>query len=332
MSTPGGGVVTSTTSGDLVIETNGLRKEFSGRSGTRVAVADLDLAVTRGGVHGFLGPNGSGKTTTIRMLLGLVRPTSGTGSVLGQPLHAPQRFLHRVGAMIEGPAFTPALSGADNLRVLARAGGLPLDRVAPVLDRVGLADRGADPYRSYSLGMKQRLGIAAALLPAPDLLVLDEPTNGLDPAGIAQVRDLIGQFREDGMTVFVSSHLLSELEQVADHLVMIRSGRLAFQGTVAELVTQRPTTIALRPDRRDDLGRVAEIAAAAGLPATMQGEDELVVELPPSMSREDSYSRAAQLNRRAHDADILLARIELRRPTLEDAFLQMTGLQSGDVR
>lgn len=311
-----------------VIATSALTKVYRGRK----VVDGLDLEVPTGVVCGFVGPNGAGKTTTIRMLLGLVRPTSGSGTVLGEPLPAPNRFLPRVGAMIEGPAFTPALSGTDNLRVLARTGGLPLDRVDVVLARVGLASRSGDPYRSFSLGMKQRLGIAAALLPSPELLVLDEPTNGLDPAGIMQIRDLIGQFRDDGMTVFVSSHLLTELEQVADHLVMIRSGRLVFQGTVAELLARRPPTIALRPHRRPDTDRVAAIAGAIGLTATSQDDGEVLVSLPPSMSRDESFSCAAELNRRAHDVDIVLARVDVRRPTLEGAFLEMTGRGSGDVR
>ncbi|MEP6560399.1 MAG: ABC transporter ATP-binding protein [Nakamurella sp.] len=311
-----------------VITTSGLTKVYRGRT----VVDSLDIEVPAGVVCGFVGPNGAGKTTTIRMLLGLVRPTSGSGTVLGEPLQAPERFLRRVGAMIEGPAFTPALSGADNLRVLARAGGLPPDRVDVVLDRVGLASRRSDRYRSYSLGMKQRLGIAAALLPSPNVLVLDEPTNGLDPAGIVEIRDLISQFRADGMTVFVSSHLLSELEQVADHLVVIRSGRLVFQGTVADLIARRPPTIVMRPENRYDTDRLAGLAKEMGLVPVLQDDGEVLVSLSPSMSRDESYSSAAELNRRAHRADILLARLDMRRPTLEDAFLELTGGRSGDVK
>jgi ABC-2 type transport system ATP-binding protein len=313
--------------GSAVIRTSGLTKAFGGRA----VVDGLGFDVPAGVVCGFVGPNGAGKTTTIRMLLGLVRPTSGSGEVLGQPLEQPDRFLPRVGAMIEGPAFTAGLSGTDNLRALARAGGVPLRRVDEVLDRVGLGARGADRYRSYSLGMKQRLGIAAALLPEPDLLVLDEPTNGLDPAGILQIRDLIAEFRADGMTVFVSSHLLSELEQVADHLVMIRAGRLVFQGPLQELVAQHPPTITLRPERQGDVRLVESIVGSAGLTASAEDLDVLV-QLPPSTTAEESFARAADLNRRAHEADVVLARLDVQQPSLEEAFLTMAGADSGDVR
>jgi len=218
--------------GGFAVRLRGLTKIF----GRRTAVDRLDLDIPAGVVCGFVGPNGAGKTTTIRMLLGLVRPTAGVGTVLGRPLGDPPRYLPEVGALIEGPAFEPGLSGIDNLRVHAHAGGLPLDGVAEALERVGLTGRGQDRYRSYSLGMKQRLGIAAALLPRPRLLILDEPTNGLDPAGIAQTRDLIAGLRDDGMTVLVSSHLLSEIEQVADHLLLVQEGRSVFAGPVADLV------------------------------------------------------------------------------------------------
>ncbi len=178
-----------------------------------------------GSVCGFVGPNGAGKTTTIRMLLGLVRPTAGNGTILGGSLTEPATYLHKVGALIESPAFYPQLSGRENLKVLARLGRLPLGAVEPVLERSGLLARAGDRYRSYSLGMKQRLGIAAAMLAGPELLILDEPTNGLDPAGIVEMRSLIRSFAEDGITVLVSSHLISEIEQICDYVIMIRAGR-----------------------------------------------------------------------------------------------------------
>ena len=212
----------------VAIETHDLTKRF----GDRVAVDHANLSIPTGAVSGFIGPNGAGKTTTMRMLLGLVRPTAGTGSVLGEPLSAPERYMSRIGAMIEGPTFYGPLSGRANLVVLARLAQLPLQRVDEGLERVGLTDRGNDPFRAYSHGMKQRLGIAAALLPRPELLVLDEPTNGLDPAGIGEVRSLLRSLRDDGITVFVSSHLLAELEQICDHVVMIQLGQLMYQGTV----------------------------------------------------------------------------------------------------
>jgi ABC-2 type transport system ATP-binding protein len=182
--------------------------------------------VPRGVVAGFIGPNGAGKTTTMAMLLGLVRPSSGTGTVLGAPLDHPERFLHSVGALVEGPALWPALTGVENLRVLARLSDHDESRIDAMLDLVGLSDRAHDRFGEYSLGMKQRLAIAGALLGDPQLLVLDEPTNGLDPAGITEIRELIARVASDDRTVLVSSHLLAELEHVSDWLLIIDDGRL----------------------------------------------------------------------------------------------------------
>jgi ABC-2 type transport system ATP-binding protein len=312
---------------EYAVQTQGLQKSYGGR----IVVDDVDLHLPTGVVSGFVGPNGAGKTTTIRMLLGLVRPTAGSGNVLGQSINRPTRYLPQVGALIEGPAFTPSLSGANNLTVLARAGGLPTARVGEVLERVGLGDRGHDAYKAYSLGMKQRLGIAAALLPQPRLLILDEPTNGLDPAGIVQVRDLISSFRDEGMTVFVSSHLLAEIEQVADHLVMIQEGRLVFQGPVQELVAAQVPELLAVPERLQDVDLVADIAAALGWPANL-AEGVVRVQMPVNLDRDQHAERATELNRRAHAVGVTLSRLEVRRPTLEQAFFTVTGTASGDVR
>jgi ABC-2 type transport system ATP-binding protein len=308
------------------VQTTGLQKSYGGR----IVVDDVDLRLPTGVVSGFVGPNGAGKTTTIRMLLGLVRPTAGSGQVLGQPIDKPTCYLPQVGALIEGPAFTPSLSGANNLKVLARAGALPTARVGEVLERVGLGDRGNDPYKAYSLGMKQRLGIAGALLPQPRLLILDEPTNGLDPAGIVQVRDLISSFRDEGMTVFVSSHLLAEIEQVADHLVMIQEGRLVFQGPVHELVAAQVPELLAVPERPQDLDLVADIAAALGWPAHL-ADGILRVQMPVNLDHAQHAERATELNRRAHAVGVTLSRLEVRQPTLEQAFFTVTGTASGDV-
>jgi ABC-2 type transport system ATP-binding protein len=312
--------------GGFAVQTTGLQKSYGGR----IVVDDVDLHLPTGVVSGFVGPNGAGKTTTIRMLLGLVRPTAGSGLVLGQPIDRPTRYLPQVGALIEGPAFTPSLSGANNLKVLARAGGLPTSRVGEVLERVGLGDRGQDPYKAYSLGMKQRLGIAAALLPQPRLLILDEPTNGLDPAGIVQVRDLISSFRDEGMTVFVSSHLLAEIEQVADHLVMIQQGKLVFQGPVQELVAAQVPELLATPERPQDVDLVADIAAALGWPANLT-DGVVRVQMPTNLDHAQHAERATELNRRAHAVGVVLSRLEVRQPTLEQAFFTVTGTASGDV-
>ena len=218
--------------GTLAIETRGLSKHF----GKRKAVDGLTISIPAGVIAGFVGPNGAGKTTTIRLLLGLVRPNAGSATILGQPLTHPRSYLPRVGALIEAPAFYPSLSGRTNLEVLARLVGHSHSRVSQLLEMVELSDRAKDPVRKYSQGMKQRLGVAMALLPDPDLLILDEPANGLDPLGIIQMRDLLRRLREQGKTIFLSSHLLGELEQVTDWLVMLNQGKALFSGPARDLL------------------------------------------------------------------------------------------------
>src|ERR1039458_9971346 len=231
-STPRTAAHMETSPGEPAVVTEGLTKRF----GERVAVDRIDIELPAGVVSGFVGPNGAGKTTTIQMLLGLMRPTSGTAQVLGHPISEPAAYLARVGALIESPSFYPTLSGRRNLEVLTRLGRLDRHRVAGVLELVELTDRAGDLVRSYSLGIKQRLGVAVALLPDPELVILDEPTNGLDPAGIREIRSLLRSLTDRGITVFVSSHLLSEIEAICDHLVMIESGRIAFQGSIDEML------------------------------------------------------------------------------------------------
>ncbi len=282
------------------VVTRGLTKRF----GKRLAVDDLDLLIPARSITGFVGPNGAGKTTTIRMLLGLIRPTEGTGTVLGHPLGHARTYLSRVGALIEGPTFYPALSGRENLMVLARLGGLSKRRVDTVLQRVGLAARGADPFRTYSLGMRQRLGIAAALLPAPDLLVLDEPTNGLDPHGIAEIRAMLRSFADDGMTVFVSSHLLAEIQQICEHLVVIEAGRLLFQGGVDDLLAARAPELIVRTENPADARRLLVLVRATGLSAAVVGEREST-----TLEISADCSWAADLNRLAMANGIALVHL-----------------------
>jgi ABC-2 type transport system ATP-binding protein len=227
---------------ELAIETRGLSKEFRGARGRRhLAVEDLDLQVPYGGVHGFLGPNGSGKTTTIRLLLGLARASAGEMRLLGEPVpRALPQVIGRVGAVVEQPRFLPGFTGERNLALLARAAGLPEQRVGESIERVGLAGREGDRYRTYSLGMKQRLAIAATLLKKPDLLILDEPTNGLDPGGIRDIRGMIRDLGRSGVTVLLSSHLLAEVQQVCDSVSIIGQGRLLSSGRVGDLVGREP--------------------------------------------------------------------------------------------
>jgi ABC-2 type transport system ATP-binding protein len=233
------------------------------RYGTRTAVDNLDVELPSGVVAGFVGPNGAGKTTTMAMLLGLVRPTAGTGTVLGASIDEPAAYLPRVGALIESPAFYPALSGAENLRMFATVGGQSTASIPALLDTVGLSGRGGDRYRSYSLGMKQRLGIAAALLGDPDLLILDEPANGLDPQGVREMRSLVADLAGTGRTVLVSSHDLSELEQVCDWLVLIDTGRSLYQGPTRDLLDGVAEGLAVVPQRPESCsGRAVTTSSA----------------------------------------------------------------------
>ncbi|MCU1639749.1 MAG: putative amino-acid transporter ATP-binding protein [Nocardia sp.] len=215
---------------EAIVETDRLTKRY----GSHTAVDAVSMTVRPGEIYGFLGPNGAGKTTTLRMLVGLIRPSGGTATVLGQRPGNPET-LRRIGVLIEGPGFYPYLSGRDNLRVLAKYRGVGREEVEQVLARVALAGRGNDKFRTYSLGMKQRLGVGAALLGHPDLLILDEPTNGLDPAGMAEMRELIIGLAADGHTVVLSSHLLSEVQEICDRVGVISGGRLLAESTVREL-------------------------------------------------------------------------------------------------
>jgi ABC-2 type transport system ATP-binding protein len=298
------------------VVTRGLTKRFA----KRLAVDSVDLRIPAGSITGFVGQNGAGKTTTIRMLLGLIRPTAGTGMVLGEPIGHARAYLGRVGALIEGPTFYPPLSGRENLQVLARLGGLKTQRVEDVLERVGLGARGLDPFRTYSLGMRQRLGIAAALLPEPELLVLDEPTNGLDPHGIAEIRALMRSFADEGMTVFVSSHLLAEIQQICEHLVVIDAGRLLFQGGVEELLAARTPELIVRTENEKDATRLMGLVIDAGHSACIIAENAGV-----SLQISADCSWAAELNRLAMAGGITLVHLSEKRSTLEEAFFEITS-------
>jgi ABC-type multidrug transport system ATPase subunit len=285
---------------ELVIETEALTKRY----GPIGAVEDLALQVRRGEVYGFLGPNGAGKTTTLRMLLGLVRPTSGRASVLGRPPGSPDG-LAGIGAMVEAPGFYPFLSGRDNLRVLAGHAGVHEDRIATVLAEAGLTARAGDRVATYSMGMKQRLGVAAALLKDPELLILDEPTNGLDPAGMAEMRDFIRSLAAGGRTVLLSSHLMGEIEQVTDRVGVIRAGELVAEGTVDELRGQAGLRV-----------RVEPLDAAARVLDGLDGVELVDGEVD---------ARAAQVNRMLVEAGIAVSEIGRRQASLEDVFLELTG-------
>jgi ABC-2 type transport system ATP-binding protein len=296
------------------ITTQGLTKRY----GDRVAVDRLDLEVPTGVVAGFVGPNGAGKTTTMAMLLGLVRPTSGRGSVLGLPLTDPSSYLRRVGALIEGPAFYPALTGRQNLTVVATVAGHDPAQVPDLLRLVGLDGRADDRFGRYSLGMKQRLGIAAALLGDPGLLILDEPANGLDPAGIHEMRALLARVARHDRTVFVSSHVLSELEQVCDWLVMIDNGRLLFQGPATELVGGQVAGLAVGCPTPDALDVLRRVLVSGG-----HRVEEVDGELRVLVDGADPVALAATVNRGAFDAGVVLTELRAVRTNLEDRYLAM---------
>jgi ABC-2 type transport system ATP-binding protein len=299
---------------DLVIETAGLRKEYHGRGHRVVAVDDLDLTVGRGGVHGFLGPNGSGKTTTIRMLLGLASASTGQIRVLGEevPRRLP-RVMDRVGAVVEQPKFLPGMSGRRNLELLARTIGTPAGRLDAALERVGLEERDRDLYKGYSLGMRQRLAIAATLLKAPELLILDEPTNGLDPAGIRDIRELIRALGSQGVTVLLSSHILAEVQQVCDSVSIIAGGRLLSSGTVADLVG-RDASPGVRVGVGDPAA-AAQVLVEAGLRVSRNGTHLYVSDV----------ADAAAITRLLADRGLYVHELVPDRPDLESVFLRLTG-------
>ncbi len=299
------------------VVTSGLTKRF----GQRLAVDAVDIDLPAGVVSGFVGPNGAGKTTTIQLLLGLCRPTSGTAEVLGRPISDPASYLGRVGALIEAPSFYPTLSGRRNLEVLTRLGRIDSGRISEVLAMVELSDRGNDFVRAYSLGMKQRLGVAAALLPDPELCILDEPTNGLDPAGIREMRSVIRGLSDRGISVFVSSHLLAEIEAICDHLVMIDNGRIVFQGGVDKLIDAQQSDIIASPEHPADVQALAELCIAAGKPARAE-QGEVHVQAPEDW--------APELNRQAMAAGITLRGLTVRRASLEEAFFAITEGQSDE--
>ena len=298
------------------IATRALTKRF----GAHAAVDSVDLAVPRGAVYGFLGPNGSGKTTTIRMLLGLILPTAGQAQVLGQTMttgHNP--VLHRVGALVEGPGFHPYLSARDNLRRLdavdaAADPRTSAARIDAALERVGLQAAAQKRFRAYSLGMKQRLGLAAALLVPRDLLVLDEPTNGLDPQGTREIRTLIAEVAAAGSTVLVSSHLLSEVEQICTHLGVMRDGRLVAQGTLSEIRDEGARTVRVETA---DTDLAARVLTALGLGS-------------PVVAGEVVSAPAGDVVPEKVVADLVAAGVGVRgfavtRPLLEDRFVALTG-------
>ncbi len=314
---------TPTATDGMAIVTHGLTKRY----GPRLAVDGLDLVVPHRKVYGFLGPNGSGKTTTLRMLVGLIRPTAGSIEVLGEPYSWRDRQrLARTGALIETPAFYPYLSGRDNLRVFGATGpAASHSRPDEVLEAVGLTDRAKDKVRTYSLGMRQRLGIALALLSDPDLLLLDEPANGLDPAGIVAMRELLRYLTSQGKTVLVSSHILPEVQQLADVVGIIDRGRLVRQGRLDELLTSG-AQVRVRVAPHEVAGALATLA-----PMGAPSEPELVAGAPTGrLVVRVPVERAAEVNRLLAERGIYASGIE-GTTDLESVFLSLTVGTGMDV-
>jgi ABC-type multidrug transport system ATPase subunit len=299
---------------EKVIETRGLTRRYE--NGV-VAVEDLNLNVYRGEVYGFLGPNGAGKTTTLRILLGLIRPSEGTATVAGAAPGSPESLV-KIGAIVETPAFWPYLSGYDNLGLLARYCDAPVSRIETVLDEVELTPRARHKFKTYSLGMKQRLGVAAALLKDPEVLILDEPTNGLDPQGMADFRKLIVQLGRGNRTVLVSSHLLGEVEQMCTRIGVIRKGRLVAEGTIEELRGAAKLTVRASPgDQARNL-----LAARLGADNVAEGPDG-------TFALRVDLDQAAAINSELVQAGVSVSELRSSERSLEDVFMELTGTEGG---
>jgi ABC-type multidrug transport system ATPase subunit len=300
--------------GETVVETVGLTKHYG--NGV-VAVHNLDLNVFRGEVYGFLGPNGAGKTTTLRMLLGLIRPTAGSAMVAGAHPGSPQS-LGKVGAIVETPAFYPYMSGYDNLLMVAGLCGAPASRIGAALDQVELTPRAKHKFNTYSMGMKQRLGVAAALLKDPELLILDEPTNGLDPQGMADMRNLIIQLGQGQRTVLISSHLLNEVELMCTRVGVIQKGRMVAEGTVDELRGAARLTIRVDPRER-----------ARALLETEVGEGNVTAHEDGTLSLKVDLARTADINRTLVQAGLAVTELRAVTQSLEEVFMELTGSEGG---
>ncbi len=298
---------------NTVIETSGLTKRFG--NGV-LAVDSVDMSVRRGEVYGFLGPNGAGKTTTLRMLLGLIRPSSGSAQIAGHKPGDPAG-LARIGSLIEGPGFYPYLSGRENLRVIAEYASVDGKRVDEVLDMVELASRAGRKFGTYSTGMKQRLGVAAALIKDPDLLILDEPTNGLDPQGMAEMRKLIKDIGQGERTVVLSSHLLGEVEQICDRVGVISGGRLVTQSTVQELIGETGVLVRAEPvDRALDV-----LSRIFGVEAVSRRDGAIYLKTDPSHS--------VDINRQLMSSGVGVSELRPVERSLEEVFFQLTGEKQG---
>ncbi len=309
-----------TVGADIILKTENLSKRY----GDRWAVRELNLEIPRGDVFGFLGPNGAGKTTTIRMMLGLIKPTSGSAYINGLDIHKdPINALGCVGAIVETPAFYGYLTGRENIELLGLiSGGAPASRVDEVLELVGLSSRAADKVKGYSQGMRQRLGIAQALLSNPDMIILDEPTNGLDPSGMREISRLITRLAgEHGITVFLSSHLLNEVEVVCRHVAVINHGSLVAQGTVEELLKKESFRLEVK---------TSDIKKALGILASLEFVSDITEENGETLMMHAGSEHIALINRRLVEGGVEVAALIPHSASLEEFFLELTGDATGD--
>ena len=300
-----------------VLEISGLRKTYRSRKGVRNALDGFDMVVEAGQVHGFLGPNGSGKTTTLRTLLGLIRPNDGRMAILGQevPRLLP-RVAGQVGAIVESPQFFGNFTATDTLSLLADAGGVNRGRVPAVLDLVGLRDRAGERVKTYSLGMKQRLAVASALLKEPKLLILDEPANGLDPGGIREMRTLMRDLSASGMTVLLSSHILGEIQLICDSVTIISAGRRVTSGSVAEVLASHTSgAVRVRLEQSADLLNAAQVLREAGAQVTLEADYMIV----------GNASQPALITRLLAQRTMFVSELTPIAADLEDVFLELTG-------
>lgn len=279
---------------------------------------EVSFEVPRGVISGFVGPNGAGKTTTMRAILSLIKPDSGEIKIFGKETTRSTSYLQKIGSMIEAPAFLPSLSGAQNLKILASLHGIKRLNYQSYFDLVGLQTSTKTKYKSYSLGMKQRLGIAAALLNDPELLILDEPTNGLDPLGVAQIRELLKNLAIRGKTILISSHLLAELEMISDHFVIMRGGQVVFQGARTELLQGSESNLYLKPEFYVDINKLALLAQRLGFATVLEGEEVKVIR---------GGNWAAEFNRWSSENQITLQQIRTVEPNLESSFLKLSRLE-----
>jgi ABC-2 type transport system ATP-binding protein len=283
--------------------------------GEKKLLNEVEIVIPRGAITGFVGPNGAGKTTTMKAILGLTKYQTGAGEVCGIDINRPEQYLQYVGALIETPAFYPHLTGEYNLQISARSCGADESHINKLLERVGLGNAVGKLFSQYSLGMKQRLGIAAAFLKEPEVLILDEPVNGLDPEAVISIRHMVEEHKDNGGSVLISSHLLKELEVISDHFIFIDNGEITFSGSKDELYESGEKKILIKPEYRADLTQLLTLIHSEKLEATIEGDH---IEIP--VHQPHAHTLSAELDRKAHGWGIWLSELSISVQSLEERF------------